>query len=97
VTVHWSPRALQDLSAIRDYLGERSPRGAKSVGRRIATTIDTIALLPGAGRSLRSRPDIRVMPIGKYPYCIYYRVEGDDVRIMHIRHTSRRLPSAKSL
>ncbi|HEY5827616.1 MAG TPA: type II toxin-antitoxin system RelE/ParE family toxin [Hyphomicrobiaceae bacterium] len=28
----------------------------------------------------------------RYPYRIYYTVQGDEVVILHIRHTARRAP-----
>jgi len=36
------------------------------------------------------RPGIRVFPLIRYPYKIFYRVLEDRIRILHIRHTSRR-------
>ena len=32
----------------------------------------------------------RELTILRYPYKVYYEVEGDEVWIVHIRHTSRR-------
>jgi plasmid stabilization system protein ParE len=32
-----------------------------------------------------------------YPYKVYYRVEAEEVRIVHIRHASRRRPDVNDL
>lgn len=35
-------------------------------------------------------PGVYELTIICYPYKVYYRVEGEEVQIVHIRHTSRR-------
>jgi plasmid stabilization system protein ParE len=39
-----------------------------------------------------SNPQIRILPPTRYPYRIYYTVQGEDVVILHIRHTARLAP-----
>jgi plasmid stabilization system protein ParE len=34
--------------------------------------------------------DVRVLFVGRYPYKIFYRLSGNDLEIVHIRHTARR-------
>lgn len=34
-------------------------------------------------------PNVRVLFVGRYPYKFFYRVRGDTVEVLHIRHTSR--------
>ena len=87
--LRFSPRAIGDLIEIADYLTERSPRGARSVERSIQKAIDVICLFPGSGRTLEQRPSVRVMPIARYPYLMFYTLSDDEVRILHIRHASR--------
>ena len=38
---------------------------------------------------LEQRSDVRVMPVVRYPYLIFYTVSGDELRILHIRHGAR--------
>jgi plasmid stabilization system protein ParE len=33
---------------------------------------------------------MRVLPLVRYPFKVFYRIAGDTVRILHIRHTARR-------
>ena len=33
---------------------------------------------------------MHVIPLVRYPYKIFYRILADRIRILHIRHTSRR-------
>jgi toxin ParE1/3/4 len=87
--VRYTPRARDDLVAILTYIERRSPQGAHNVARAIRTTIDLIEEFPHCGR-LAGEQGTRVLPAGRYPYLIYWSTEGDDVWIVHVRHTARR-------
>jgi plasmid stabilization system protein ParE len=89
VKLRYSPRVRRDLAEIADYLTARSPKGALSVERRIRKTIDLITAFPGAGRRLDQRPAVRVMPIGRYPYVVFYTLNADEIVILHVRHGAR--------
>lgn len=90
MTVRYSSRAIGDLAEIADYLIARSPRGAQSVETAIHRTIEVIASFPGAGRGLRQRPTVRVMPVGRYPYLVFYTARNDEIVILHVRHGAPR-------
>jgi toxin ParE1/3/4 len=89
VKVRYSQRAIIDLAGIADYLAERNPAGAISVESSIRKTVDLIGIFPRAGRVLEQRPAIRVMPVVRYPYLIFYTSRGTEVVILHIRHGAR--------
>ena len=89
--VEYSKRAITDLRQIAAYYARS---GAPTVGERIAARIQEvvarIAGWPLSGRSIAQRPGVRVILLLGYRYKIFYRVTGDTIRILHIRHTSRR-------
>jgi toxin ParE1/3/4 len=87
--VRYTRRALDDLSRILDYLDERSPRGARNVKLAIKRSLDAISENPGIGRPAR-HGGTRGMPVGRYPYLIYWAVEANEVHVIHIRHGARR-------
>jgi plasmid stabilization system protein ParE len=89
VKLHYSPRAARDLAEIAEYLTARSRKGALSVERLIRKTIDLISEFPGAGRRLDQRPAVRVVPLGRYPYLVFYTLRDDEVVILHVRHGAR--------
>jgi plasmid stabilization system protein ParE len=89
VRITYSPRALRDLNEIGDYLSERSPSGAARVEQRIRIVVELVADFPGSGRAVASRPTVRAMPLGAYPYWIFYTNLGDELVILHIRHSAR--------
>ena len=86
--VRFTRRAHSDLTEILDYIDMRSPRGAMSVKLAIKRAIDMIGDNPGVGR-LTGKGAIRGMPVGRYPYLIYWTVEGNEIWIVHIRHGAR--------
>ncbi|MGB6538775.1 MAG: type II toxin-antitoxin system RelE/ParE family toxin [Xanthobacteraceae bacterium] len=87
--VEYTPRAREDLVAILSYIEQRSPQGARNVARGFYRTIELIGEFPQAGR-VAGEQATRALPVGHYPYVIYWNVEGDRVWIVHIRHTARR-------
>ncbi|MGY8632485.1 type II toxin-antitoxin system RelE/ParE family toxin [Bradyrhizobium sp. 14AA] len=45
---------------------------------------------PFSAPRVAHRSQIRVAAVVHYPFRIFYRVSGDIIHIVHIRHTSRR-------
>jgi plasmid stabilization system protein ParE len=90
--LRWRPRALQDLRDIRSYIAAHSsPTAAERVRRHLRTRAARLLDSPSIG-VVTSDPEIRILPPTRYPYRIYYTVQGDDVVILHIRHTARKSP-----
>jgi plasmid stabilization system protein ParE len=87
--VRFARRAEQDLAEILDYLAEHSPRGAQKVGASLQEAVRLIADQPKGGKRT-GLPAILVKIVPKYPYKIFYRVDGEAIDILHIRHASRR-------
>jgi plasmid stabilization system protein ParE len=40
-------------------------------------------------RSSAKRPGVRVATLGRYPYKIFYRAQGEVIEILHIHHAAR--------
>jgi plasmid stabilization system protein ParE len=87
--VRYTPRAGSDLQLILQYIDERNPLGARNVKRAIHKTIELIGEFPEGGRRAGEQAT-RVLPAGRYPYLIYWIVEGGEAWILHIRHARRR-------
>jgi plasmid stabilization system protein ParE len=91
--LRFDPRAVQDLHDIRDYLVSRaSERAAEVVRRHLRTRIERLKSHPLIGIATNN-PEIRMLPPTRYPYRIYYTLQNDEVVVLHIRHTARRLPA----
>jgi plasmid stabilization system protein ParE len=87
--VVYTDEALNDLAAIADWLGVHYPKVAPVVEQRIRRVVAHIARWPASARQATNRPGVRVVPLGRYPYKIFYRATADTVEILHIHHTAR--------
>lgn len=89
--VRYSPQSLLQLSEIHSYIAQHNPRAAKAVVARIEELCEKLGEFPGMG-SITDHPGVRVLPVVRYPYLIFYRLiaEVDEVRILRIRHGQRR-------
>ena len=89
--IEYSQRAVSDLDQIAVYYASS---GDAAAGEKIETAIrGRIAHLTKAplfGRAISQRSGVRLILLVRYRYKIFYRVLGTTVRIIHIRHMSRR-------
>jgi plasmid stabilization system protein ParE len=82
--VVYTEEALKDLDAIADWLIVHYPAIAPVIERRIRSVVAHIARWPESSRGSAKRPGVRAVPLGRYPYKIFYRVaEGT---VLHIHH-----------
>ena len=87
--VRFSRPALADLQDIYEYISKVNPTAAGRVVTRLMDRASALGQMPYEGREA-DEPNIRVVLVPSYRYFIFYRLEGDEVHITHIRHTSRR-------
>jgi toxin ParE1/3/4 len=87
--IRYTVRASADLATIYSYLDERSPAGARAVKAQIERRISLLADFPYIAPRT-DEPGVHELTLVRYPYKVYYQVEGDDVWIVHIRHAARR-------
>ena len=80
----YSPRARRNIREIHDWFADRSAKGAKAVVKAIRTTAELIGEYPKIGR-VSDIEGVRVLPVVKYPYLVYYMIGTDEVVIAHVR------------
>jgi plasmid stabilization system protein ParE len=88
--VEYTNQALADLrkiSADRRGFGEVVTAALET---RIQQVVARIAEYPETAAPVVERAGVRVVPLIRYPYKIFFRVLEDRVRILHIRHTARK-------
>jgi toxin ParE1/3/4 len=91
MNVVYSPRAARDLEAIAAYHNAvAGPRIAAAIGARIEHVINVVAEHPLSAPRVLERREVRVALVLRYPYKIFYRIRGNAIEILHIRHTARR-------
>lgn len=87
--VVYTDAALHDLDEITVWLKAHYPGVGKAVERRLRLVVVHIARWPESMRASAGRPGVRAVPLGRYPYKIFYRVSGEAVEKLHIHHTAR--------
>jgi toxin ParE1/3/4 len=90
MNVEFTKLALADLRKISTDSRAFGTTVPAAVEMRIKMVIARIAKHPEAAAPVAERPGMRVVPLIRYPYKIFFRVLADRVRIVHIRHTARR-------
>jgi toxin ParE1/3/4 len=90
MNVEYTRRSLADLRKIASDSRAFGDQVAYAVELRILRVIAHIAQNPKAGAPVTERPGMRVVPLIRYPYKIFYRILKDRVKILHIRHTARK-------
>jgi plasmid stabilization system protein ParE len=88
--VEYSNRATADLRKISTDSRVYGESVAAALEARIRQVVAHIAEHPEAGPRVEARPGVRAFPLIRYPYRIFYRILPDRIRILDIRHTSRR-------
>ncbi len=89
MNVRYTKRALGDLNSIADYIAEHNRKAVSDIEQAISRTADNLADFPMLGIELKELK-VRKILVPKSEYAIYYRVEFDEVWIVHIRHGRRK-------
>lgn len=87
--VLWTDEALRDLDEIVGYILIHYPKAAPAFDARIRAVISRLGRWPNSARRSTYRDEVRVIPLGRYPYKIFYRVMPDAVEILHLHHSAR--------
>jgi toxin ParE1/3/4 len=90
VKIRYTRKALAQLDQIYSFIEAHNPRAAKSVNIRIKRAIGRLAGFPYSCRET-DRPGIRVLPIVRYPYLVFYIVDeaAQEVQILRVRHSAQ--------
>jgi toxin ParE1/3/4 len=91
VKVRYTENASADLVRISEYVARDNPGAAAAVVKRVADVVTRLALFPGMGRS-SDIAGVFVAPLVRYPYAIYYAIDGDELIVLHVHHGARLPP-----
>ena len=89
-------RAESDLGRIRKYIARKNPQAAKRVRQRVRQSIMLLCDFPYLGRPTE-KTGVLMTSVPRYRYKIYFAVARDELRIIHIRHGSRKEPAGNEL
>jgi addiction module RelE/StbE family toxin len=84
--VVWTAEAVENLEAIATYIEAFNPVAAVRVVQRLVALAKSLAEFSERGRDAGGgRREMTIVP----PYVLRYRVDGDRVFILRIRHGAR--------
>ncbi len=89
--VVYTQGALSDLENILGGLHAVNPLAAAAVERSISATVARVAIWPRSARMVDQwkEGNVRVVPLARFPYVIFYQLKEQRIEILHVRHTSR--------
>jgi toxin ParE1/3/4 len=89
--LRFTPRALENIAAIVDYIHARNPAAAQRVRAAIYADLQDIILFPHVGR-LQQTERIRKFVVRRYAYLIYYTVDDamEEIIILNVKHSAQR-------
>jgi len=89
--IRWQDDAINDLIQVRRFIAIDNPSAAAKVADRKRSAVPELADQPAIGRPGRV-PGTRERVLTDVPYIIAYRVEGKNIVILRVLHTSRKWP-----
>ncbi len=87
--VVFSARANREFQEAADYLISENPTVARWFADALDNAFENLRQHPKLGRPTTD-PLVRVITLSRFPYRIFYEIEGETIYILSIFHTSRR-------
>ena len=85
--IAWTARALAKIDAIKEHIEPFDPAAAERIAARLLKAGESLAYFPNRGRpGPKGTRELSVVP----PYIIRYRVRGDVVTIVTVKHGRQR-------
>lgn len=91
--LRWTEQAVDQLSAIAEYISLSSPVYAEQVLERIVLRLRQIQRFPESGRRVPESGHADARELVEPPYRIVYRIRYDTVEVLAIAHGRQDLPS----
>ena len=85
----YSDSALADLKNILTYTAENFPYQLTSLKQQIGAVVERIEMWPQSARIVSNSDGVRVVPLLRYPFKIFYVVEADQIVLLHIYHVAQ--------
>jgi addiction module RelE/StbE family toxin len=88
VRVVWTRTALRGVWRAYDYISDFNPPAAIRMAEALLEAGDSLTNFPHRGRLVRGTAIRELITVS--PYIIRYRITGDVVVILRVRHSARR-------
>jgi toxin ParE1/3/4 len=87
----WAEPALHDLEAIAEYIALDKPDAARLYVQRVFLEVERLAQFPKSGSVPPEMPHLPYRQVVIPPCRVFYRSEGQDVLIVFVMRSERRL------
>jgi toxin ParE1/3/4 len=89
--LRFTPRAIDNIVSIAEYIGVRNPAAAQRVRAAIYESLQNLVLFPYAGR-LQQTEGVRKIVTRKYAYLIYYTIDAaaEEIVILNVKHSAQK-------
>lgn len=87
--VRYAPGAIRDLQRLREFLRLKNSAAAQRAGETIVKAVQILGHQPQVGRPVENMPDEYrewLIDFGDSGYVAKYRIDGDAVTILAVRH-----------
>lgn len=91
MTIVWSPRAIEHVAHLREYIARDNPSAANRIASLLLEAVERLAQLPNLGRPGRVA-GMRELVVPGTPYVIPYRVRGDRLEVVGVFHGRQKWP-----
>ena len=87
--VVYTEEALRNLDDISDFIRQNYPTTSEAFRLRFQFVIARIAKWPQSAQEVADQSGVRVVPLVRYPYKVFYRVANQMIEILYIHHAAR--------
>ena len=87
--VVYTEEALRNLDDINDFIRQNYPTISEAFRLRFQFVIARIAKWPESVQEVADQSGVRVVPLVRYPYKVFYRVANQMIEILYIHHAAR--------
>jgi toxin ParE1/3/4 len=87
--VVYTTEALADLESILSYIASNYPAVSEAFQNRLHAVVARVSRWPESAQEVAERPGVRVVPLIRYPYKIFYQVSNETIEILHVHHAAR--------
>ncbi|MEI7842088.1 MAG: type II toxin-antitoxin system RelE/ParE family toxin [Gallionellaceae bacterium] len=89
--VRWLRKAISNLDAEAEYVAKENAVAVAEMFVYVKAKVEALGDFPATGRPGRV-PNTRELVIDRYPILVPYRVVGDELQVLRVFHTRRKLP-----
>ena len=87
--VVFTAEALRDLDDILSFMAVEHPSARRPFETRLRASLRRIGDWPHSAQGVIQRPGVRMVPLVRYPFNIFYQVTDRVDEILHIHHAKR--------